>query len=266
MKPVLVAAVQMNSGDDEDANFARVRDLATRARERGACFVAFPENVLYEGADTQRRHRLDEWEPRFAELARALGCSLAVGTLREPADGGLAHNTLLLLGPDGVRLGAYRKIHLFDVDVPGGPNEKESDVIAPGPAEPVVVDVPELGPVGLSVCYDLRFPELYRRLSELGARTLLIPSSFALGTGKDHWLTLLRARAIENQAFVIAPDQFGRKPHGRSKFGKTAIVDPWGQVMGCARELDEDVVVCELDFEHQNRIRRSMPCREHRRL
>jgi predicted amidohydrolase len=129
-----------------------------------------------------------------------------------------------------------------------------------------VIEVPELGKVGLSVCYDLRFPELYRALTREGARTLLIPSSFALGTGKDHWLTLLRARAIENQAFVIAPDQFGRKPHGRMKFGKTAIVDPWGQVMGCAREVNEDLVVCELDFAHQDRIRSSLPCLEHRRL
>jgi deaminated glutathione amidase len=263
---VLVAAVQMRSGDDEEANFARVRRLAMRAADRGARFIVFPENVLYEGKDASRRHPLSEWEPRFAELAAALGCSVSAGTLREPAGEDRAHNTLLVLGPSGERLGLYRKIHLFDVDVPGGPTETESAYIQPGAPDAVVIDVPEVGKVGLSICYDLRFPELYRALTQEGARTIIIPSSFALGTGKDHWLTLLRARAIENQTFVIAPDQFGRKPHGRTKFGKTAIVDPWGQVLGCAREVDEDVVVCELDFAHQDRIRASLPCLEHRRL
>jgi predicted amidohydrolase len=262
---VLVAAVQMSSGDDEEANFARVEALAARAVERGARLVVFPENVLYEGTDPKRRHPLEEWEARFAALARTLGCSLTAGTLREPA-GERAHNTLLVLGPDGERIGVYRKIHLFDVDVPGGPTETESDYIQPGPPEPVVVDVPDVGPVGLSVCYDLRFPELYRALTDRGARAVLIPASFALGTGKDHWLTLLRARAIENQVFVIAPDQFGRKPHGRNKFGKTAIVDPWGTVLGCAGEQDEGLVVAELDFAYQDRVRAALPCLDHRRI
>ncbi|RMG15297.1 MAG: carbon-nitrogen hydrolase family protein [Planctomycetota bacterium] len=264
MNGVLVAAVQLDSGEDEERNFARARELCLRARARGAEFVCLPENVLYEGPDTARRHPIEHWEERFAALARELGCPLAAGTLREPA-GDRAHNTLLLFAGDGRTLARYRKIHLFDVDVPGGPRERESEAIAPGAPEPTAAEVPGLGTVGLSICYDLRFPELYRALAARGARILLVPASFALGTGKDHWITLLRARAIENTAYVIAPDQFGRKAHGRVKFGKSAIVDPWGTVLAQARE-GEDVVLAEIDFDLLARVRRALPCLEHRRL
>src|SRR5690606_25749053 len=126
--------------------------------------------------------------------------------------------------------------------------------------------LPGLGPTGIAICYDLRFPELFRALVDRGARTVILPSSFALGTGKDHWLVLLRARAIENQVFVVAPDQFGLKEPRRFKFGKTAIVDPWGNVLALAGERPEDVVVAELDFDEQDRIRRALPCLSHRRL
>jgi len=263
---VVVAAVQMNSGPEPEANWARAEALCRRARDRGARLIVLPENALYEGPDKGARHPLDVWEPRFSALARELEVALAPGTIREPSDDpDRAWNALLVYGPDGERLARYRKIHLFDVDVPGGPTELESGYMAPG-EEAVVVDVPGLGPTGLAICYDLRFPELFRRLVDAGARTVLLPSSFALGTGKDHWLTLLKARAIEDQVFVVAPDQFGEKSPGRVKFGKTAIVDPWGTVLGLAREVDADVVVAELDFDHQDRVRRALPCLEHRRL
>jgi len=264
---VIVAAVQIASGPEEDANWARAQDLARRARDRGAELIAFPENLLYEGPDRDRRHPLDAWEPRFGALARELGCVLVAGSVREPGGSdGRAYNTTLVLGPTGERLASYRKIHLFDVDVPGGPNEQESSYMAPGDDGPVAVDLPQLGPTGLAICYDLRFPELFRALATSGARTVILPSSFALGTGKDHWEVLVRARAIENQAYVIAPDQFGTKHGGRVKYGHTVIVDPWGVVLGRAAERSEDVVVCELDFAHQDRIRANLPCLDHRRL
>jgi predicted amidohydrolase len=263
---VLVAAVQVDSNDDEEHNFARATELALRARDRGAELIVFPENLLYEGSDKTRRHPLETWEPRFAELARQVEAHLVAGTIREPtAEPSRAFNTCLAYGPSGERLARYRKIHLFDVDVPNGPTEQESSYVQPGD-EPVVVELGRLGTVGLTVCYDLRFPELYRQLSERGARAVLIPSSFALGTGKDHWLTLVRARAIENQVFVLAPDQYGKKPHGRTKFGKTAVVDPWGTVLGQAGETGEAVVVCELDLGYQDRVRQALPCLGHRRL
>ncbi|MCA8921627.1 MAG: carbon-nitrogen hydrolase family protein [Planctomycetes bacterium] len=260
-----VAAIQLNSNDDEAHNVARLRELACRARDRGAQLIVFPENSLYEGPDKGRRHPPEEWQPRFAELARELECCLVPGTVRVAAEDGRAYNTCWAFGPDGALLATYRKIHLFDVDVPNGPTERESEAVAPGDT-PTCVELPGFGTVGLSVCYDLRFPELYRELVRQGARVVLVPASFALGTGKDHWLTLLRARAIENQVFVLAPDQFGLKPHGRPKFGKTCVIDPWGTVLGLAREVDEDVVLAELDFAHQDRIRASLPCLDHRRL
>ena len=263
---VVVAAIQLDSQDDEGRNFARARELALRARERGARLIAFPENLLYEGDDGARRHPLPEWEPRLGELARELQAFLLAGSLREPMDGGeRAWNTSLLFDPRGERLARYRKIHLFDVDVPGGPVEQESRYIAPG-AEPVVVELPGLFKLGLSVCYDLRFPELYRALVDRGAQVVAIPASFALMTGKDHWDVLVRARAIEDQVFVLAPGQFGKKPHGRVKFGGTMIVDPWGVVLGRAPEAADQVVLAELDLERQERIRAALPCLSHRRL
>lgn len=264
----LVAAIQLDSGDDEARNWERARALAARARERGARVVALPENLLYEGSDPTRQHPLEEWEPRFAALARELGVVLLPGTVREPVPGDptRTYNTLLVYAPGGERLAQYRKIHLFDVDVPGGPSERESDVIAPGAPEPVVVDLPGLGRAGLSICYDLRFPELYRALVSRGARVLFAPASFALMTGKAHWETLLRARAIENQAWVVAPGQSGKKPNGRDKFGNTLVVDPWGTVVARAREVREDVVMADVDLAYQDDVRRSIPCLSHRRL
>lgn len=261
----LVAAVQVNSGEDSEHNFARAEVLARRASARGACLVAFPENLLYEGSDRTRRQDPAEWGPRFAALARELEITLVAGSVREPA-GELAYNTTLVYGPDGSELARYRKIHLFDVDVPGGQVERESEYITPGPLEPVVFEAPGVGTVGLTICYDLRFPALFQRLVDAGARTIVLPASFALGTGKDHWLTLLKARAIENQVYLLAPDQHGLKPHGRQKFGKTAILDPWGSVIGLARDQDEDLVVCELDFGYLERVRASLPCLQHRRF
>lgn len=263
----LVAAVQLDAGEDVAHNWSTLQDLARRARERGAELVVFPENSLYEGRDRALRHPLEEWGPRFGELARELGCTLVPGTLREPGPSeALRYNTLLVYGPDGSELARYRKIHLFDVDVPGGPSERESADVAPGPSEPLVVEVAGLGPVGLTVCYDLRFPELFRGLVAAGARTVLVPSSFALGTGKDHWHVLLRARAIENQVHVIAPNQIGKKPNRRVRYGKSLIVDPWGDVLGQARDLPNDVVVAELDFAYQERVRALLPCLGHRRI
>lgn len=266
-RTALVAAIQLDSQDDVERNWANLQGLARRARDRGAQLIVFPENSLYEGRDRVLRHPLEEWGPRFSELARELGCTLVPGTLREPGPSEeLRYNTLLVYGPSGDELARYRKIHLFDVDVPGGPSERESADVAPGPSEPVVVEVEGIGPVGLTVCYDLRFPELFRALVQQGARTVLVPSSFALGTGKDHWRVLLRARAIENQLNVIAPNQIGKKPNGRTRYGKSVIVDPWGDILGQARDVAGDVVLAELDFAYQDRVRKLLPCLTHRRI
>lgn len=266
MSTVLVAAAQLVSGDDEERNFARVEALAQRARARGASLVAFPENVLYEGSDKSRRHPLETWEPRFSALARELELTLLAGTVREPtADPARAFNTLLVYGPDGERIARYRKLHLFDVDVPGGPNERESEYVRPGDEGPVACDLPGLGRVGLSVCYDLRFPELYRRLVDAGARWLCVPSAFTRETGAAHWEVLLRARAIESQCFVLAPAQCGHHGPDRASFGHSLVVDPWGGVL--ARAGDEPtVLVADCDPAAIERARRAVPSLRNRRL
>ncbi|MGV3622048.1 MAG: carbon-nitrogen hydrolase family protein, partial [Archangium sp.] len=169
----------------------------------------------------------------------------------------------VLFGPDGSRLAAYRKIHLFDVEVGDGQTYRESAAVAPG-TEVVVADAP-FGKVGLSVCYDLRFPELYRAQSAQGAVLLTVPAAFTLMTGKDHWEVLLRARAIENLSYVIAPAQQGRHPRDRLTWGHAMVVDPWGLVVARASE-GEGFAMAELDLEYLAKVRKGLPSLSHRRL
>jgi deaminated glutathione amidase len=169
-------------------------------------------------------------------------------------------NTSVLLGPDGETLAVYRKIHLFDVDLPGMEHLKESKAVVPG--DEVVLAGTALGPVGLSICYDLRFPELYRELARRGARVLCVPSAFTERTGKAHWEVLLRARAVENLAYVVAPAQAGSHGGGRTSHGHAMVVDPWGAVVAQVPE-GEGLAVAELDFERLERLRRELPALSH---
>ncbi len=173
------------------------------------------------------------------------------------------YNTSVLFAPDGARLAVYRKIHLFDIDLPGRVTVKESEAKLPG-AE-VVTAATDLGTVGLSVCYDVRFPELYRRLVYAGATIITIPSAFTFPTGEAHWEVLMRARAIENQCYVLAPAQFGSNVHGFIDYGNSMIVDPWGRVL--ARGADQEgVLVAPIDMEYLERVRRELPALSHARL
>ncbi len=200
----------------------------------------------------------------LAQLARELQLTLLAGSILETgASGGRLFNTSVLFGPDGGRLGVYRKIHLFDVEVGDGQTYRESAAVAPGTQ--VVVASTSFGKVGLSVCYDLRFPELYRRLTAEGATTLTVPSAFTLATGKDNWEVLLRARAIENQAYVLAPAQQGRHPRDRMTWGHAMLVDPWGLVTARASE-GEGMAVGPIDEALIAQIRTSLPALNHRRL
>jgi predicted amidohydrolase len=179
------------------------------------------------------------------------------------APGGRVYNTSVLLGPDGRQLAVYRKIHLFDAEVGDGATYRESDTVAPG-ASPVTAETP-LGTVGLTICYDLRFPELYRALARAGATLLTVPAAFTLMTGKDHWEVLLRARAIENQAYVLAPAQGGRHTDQRVTYGHAMVVDPWGLVVARASD-GEGLALAELDTELLARVRKNLPALRHRRL
>ncbi|MDP2271731.1 MAG: carbon-nitrogen hydrolase family protein [Archangium sp.] len=263
-----IAATQMTSGADKAHNLDVATRLIRRAAEAGSSLVGLPENFSWMGPEPERDSNAETVEgetlTRMAELARSLKISVLAGSVLETgAPGGRLFNTSVLFGPDGGRLGLYRKIHLFDVEVGDGQTYRESAAVAPG-TEVVVADAP-FGKVGLSVCYDLRFPELYRKLSESGAVLLTVPSAFTLMTGKDHWEVLLRARAIENQAYVLAPAQQGRHPKDRLTWGHAMVVDPWGLVVARASE-GEGLAMAELDLEYLAKVRRTLPALQHRRL
>jgi len=265
MSSHLVAAVQMRTGADLDANLARAHDLVSRAAERGAELVVLPEVFAWRGpradepaATTSIPGRVSEF---LCRLAADLRIMLVGGSFLEHAsDAGKSYNTSLLIGTDGTILARYRKIHLFDVDLPGEVSVRESETRVSG--RDVVTAATALGTIGLTICYDLRFPELYRRLASDGATILVVPSAFTFFTGAAHWEPLLRARAIENQAYVIAPNQAGRSPHGFTDYGHSMIVDPWGTVLARAGD-GEQVILAELDPDRVARVRREMPCQLH---
>ena len=263
-----VAAAQMTSTADTAANLAVADRLARRAAREGARLVAFPENFAFlrrEGEPVPEGRTLAEGPAAWAAaLARDLGVWILAGSVAERAGTGRrVHNTSVLVAPDGRFAAVYRKIHLFDAIVPGSGTLRESDVVAPG--RKVVVAQTPLGRLGLSICYDLRFPELYRALAAEGAEVLFVPSAFTHFTGSHHWETLLRARAIETQVWVVAPAQTGRHGPRRRSWGHTVVIDPWGTVVA-RRDSGTGIVVADVDLERVDAVRRAMPCQSHRRL
>jgi deaminated glutathione amidase len=261
---VRVAAVQMNSNGDKVRNLAIAERLVRAAADDGAELVALPEkwNLLAAGEEMAAgAERLDGPSLGAARAwARELGIHLLAGSIAERGDE-KAFNTSVLIGRDGEDLAVYRKIHLFDVEA-GGVAYRESEHEEPG-TEIVSAMLGDLE-IGLSVCYDLRFPELYRILAVRGARMIAVPSAFTATTGRDHWEVLLRARAIENQAFVVAPNQVGDAPPHYSSYGHSAIVDPWGAVLAAAPD-EECFVAADLDLEAQERVRETLPSLANRR-
>jgi predicted amidohydrolase len=262
---VRAAAVQLNSTNDKARNLAAAERLVREAASAGAELVALPEkwNLLAAGEELLAgAEPLDGPSLTAARgWARTLGIHLLAGSIAERGDGEKASNTSVLIGPGGEDLAVYRKIHMFDVDA-GGVSYRESEHEQPG-SEVVTGSVGELI-AGLTVCYDLRFPELFRILALRGARLLSVPSAFTSATGRDHWEVLLRARAIENQAFVLAPNQVGEAPPHFDSFGHSAIVDPWGTVLATAPD-EECFVAADLDLAAQDRVRESLPSLANRR-
>jgi predicted amidohydrolase len=276
---VRAAAVQMTSTDDVERNLEIARRLVRRAAEAGARLVGLPENFAYLGAGGDGDHRAALAEPlpaagaagssgpilaAMSELARSTNTYLLLGGFPEKSpEPGHIYNTSVLLDPQGAVLASYRKIHLFDVDLPGGARFRESDAVTAG--SEAVLATCSFGAIGLSVCYDLRFPELYRQLTARGARILTVPAAFTAETGKDHWHVLLRARAIENQAFVVAPAQFGAHGGKRASYGHAAVIDPWGVILAEVGN-QEGVAIADLDLAYQDQVRRALPCLQHRRV
>jgi predicted amidohydrolase len=268
MDRYVAAAVQMSSGPDRAGNVARASALVREAAARGARLVVLPEVFAWRGPRDDERS-MGESIPgptsdAMAALARNLRLHLCAGSFLEAAPGeARSYNTSCLFDPEGRLVARYRKIHLFDVDLPGRATVRESELRAPG--SEVVTAATDAGTLGLSICYDLRFPELYRRLVRAGAQVLLVPSAFTFPTGAAHWEVLCRARAIENQCYLIAPDQTGRSPHGHADWGDSMIVDPWGRVLARAGD-GEGVVTAEVDLGALARIRRELPSLAHTRL
>jgi predicted amidohydrolase len=269
-EPFLGAVVQLNCTSDAAANWRQAERLFRQAANHGARLVATPENTNYLGPHEEKVRLAEPLGgttcQRFAALAAELGVYLLLGSFNELGeDATRCRNTSVLFGPGGERLAVYRKIHLFDVDVSDEVRFAESATVQPG--DEVVVATTELGVIGLTICYDLRFPELYRALCDRGARLITVPSAFTMTTGREHWHALLRARAIETQSYVMAPAQWGRHDDNglRESYGHALIVDPWGTIVAQASE-GPGLALAEIDLARVDRSRRAIPLRHHRRL
>jgi len=269
-KPSLAGVIQMTSTADVDANMSMVQELVREAAVRGAELVVVPECFAYLGPEAGKlevAESLDDGGPILdacRSVATEAGVDVVYGGFWEKSDvAGKVHNACVYMRAEGSIAAVYRKIHLFDVDLPDGTKVLESETVDPG-AKVVVAEAP-FGTLGLSVCYDLRFPELYRRLVDEGAIALAIPSAFTLTTGKDHWHVLLRARAIEQQCYVLAAAQTGHHYGKRRSYGHALIADPWGTVIAECGE-GAGVAVGPIDPDVVTRVRRSLPSLAHRRL
>jgi predicted amidohydrolase len=258
-----IAAIQMRSGLDPDANIDALEPLLAEAVGQGASYVLTPEvTVLYPENRDHLRSVAAPFENhpqlrRVGELAEAHGVHVHIGSLAVPLPDGRFANRSVLFDPKGAIVATYDKIHLFDADIAGLNAYRESATYAGGDR---AVTVP-LGPftLGMSICYDMRFPRLYNTLANAGANLLAVPAAFTVPTGQAHWHVLLRSRAIETGSYVIAAAQGGQHPNGRSTFGHSIIIDPWGRIVA---ELDHDepgVLMAEISPEHVRDARERVP-------
>jgi deaminated glutathione amidase len=267
MKTLRVACVQLNAGSELEKNFSRIEKLLKEALKKHPHFIALPENFYGRTSSKALNDVADSVTPKALHYFKAFAAehrvAMLLGSVLEKVRTSRKfYNTSVLISPQGEIIAKYRKIHLFDI---GLKNVKvfESRHIARG--RKIVVSRIHSVPAGLTICYDLRFPELFRTLTARGAKILLVPSNFTEETGKAHWEVLLRARAIENQAFVIAPAQTGIHPEsGVRSYGNSLILDPWGRVLARASRTGEEIIAAELDFGFQARLRRSFPVLKHR--
>jgi len=267
MRRFIAAAVQLCAGPDKAANLDKAEAFIAGAARQGAQLIVLPEVFLWRGP-REGEGAAAETIPgpstsRLGGLAQQLGIHLLAGSILEQSDNDRVFNTSVLFDPQGRIVASYRKLHLFDVDIAGHVTIRESDTRRPGNG--VVTASTELGVIGMTICYDLRFPELYRQLTYAGAEIITVPSAFTFPTGAAHWEILLRARAIENQVYLIAPDQIGKSPSGVVDFGNSMIVDPWGTPL--ARAADREMfILAEIDRDYQECVRRQLPCLTHRKL
>lgn len=268
MSKFKAACVQLRSGEDVAENIRTASSLIRQAAQGGAQFIATPENTSLMATDGGAKLALSRDEahdpalPVFTALAKELGVTLLIGSLAIKVSDTKTANRSFLIGPDGVITARYSKIHLFDVDLPGGESYRESNTVAGG--GDLVLAATQWGKLGLSICYDIRFPVLYRTLAKQGAFAFTIPSAFTFPTGQAHWHVLARARAIENGAYVIAPAQGGTHENGRKTYGHSLIVDPWGAILAEAGS-DPGVIFAQIDPALSDDARARIPNLQHDR-
>jgi predicted amidohydrolase len=269
MRSYLAAALQMTSTPDLAGNLQQAEEWIDFAARRGCELVTLPENFAFMGPEEEKARLALEIAQRaeefLAKMAQRYQVFVLGGGYPVPDGQGKVYNTAALYSPEGKELARYRKIHLFDVNLPDGNTYRESNTVVSG-NEVVVCQEERLGTLGLSVCYDVRFPELYRSLVDRGAEVLLIPAAFTAYTGRDHWQVLLQCRAIENTCYVIAPAQVGTHYERRQCHGHAMIVDPWGTILADAGGEKPGVAIAEIAPERLQLIRRQMPSLQHRRL
>lgn len=268
----LIACVQMTTGREVASNLATAERLVAQAAEAGAAMVVLPETFAFMGDDMTQQFGAAEHfgegpiQTAVAGWARQYGLWIVAGTIpmRHQSNRERVRAACLIYDDSGRCQGRYDKIHLFDVELPGGGESyKESSVFLPG-EELAVLETP-LGRMGIGVCYDLRFPEMFRAQLDMGMEFCVVPSAFTESTGRAHWLTLMRARAVENLCYFAAAAQVGDHGSGRRTYGHSLILDPWGEVLD-ERAEGEGVVLAELDMEHQRTTRASFPALQHRRM
>lgn len=267
MKTYLAAALQMTSVPDLKKNLAQAEDLIDLAVRQGAELITLPENFSFLGNEAAKQAQAsticEASEQFLKKMAQRYQITLLGGGYPVPGPDDKYYNTALLVAPDGNELLRYEKVHLFDVNLPDGNTYQESNTVVAGQRLPGVHPSKKLGNVGISVCYDVRFPELYRHLSQMGAELLMIPAAFTAFTGKDHWQVLLQARAIENTCYVMAPAQTGFHNDRRQSHGHAMIIDPWGTVLADAG-TDIGVAIAEINPICLTQVRQQMPSLQHR--
>ena len=264
MNNLKVGVIQLNSRGDKEKNLQIIRENIKMAANDGSQLICLPEysSYLSDFEVIENAESLDGYTVNFyKKLSQKHGIYIHCGSFIEKSEEkDRAYNTSLLFNPKGKIIGRYRKIHLFDVDIPGQFTSKESNKIKPG--EKITSVETEIGNMGFSICYDLRFPELYRVLINKGVQVIFVPAAFTMHTGKDHWEALIRARAIENQVYIIAPAQFGKYPKNNECYGNSMVVDPWGTVIARAPNKVGYITV-DIDLKYQNKIKKVMPCLSH---
>ena len=269
MKSYLAAAIQMTSKPNLEKNLAEAEELIELAVGRGAELIGLPENFAFLGKEEEKLKQaqaIDQKAEKFLKtMAQRFQITILGGGFPVPMEGDFtkAYNTAVLVDPTGTEVARYQKIHLFDVDVPDGNTYRESSTVMAGKTLPNVYPSEQFGNLGLSICYDVRFPEFYRHLSRQGVDVLFIPAAFTAFTGKDHWQVLLQARAIENTCYVVAPAQTGNHYERRYTHGHACIVDPWGTILADAGE-QPGMAIAEINPIRLKQVRQQMPSLQHR--